>query len=110
MNIPGPKSFKQYPYFIFGYLVFFFLTAFLISSLSILNRISSDGLYVNYYPCLVEGTDDIGRDVCEVYEKTPDGQVPVGIWLKDQAIVDLGIVSVIVIPIGIYRWRRFKNS
>lgn len=107
MKLPGPTSSRQYPIYIIGYILVFFLITFLISALSILPRISKDGLYVNYYPCLSEGTDDYGRPACDQFGSIPNAQIPVGSWLINQTWIDLALVSVIGIPLGLYGWSKF---
>jgi hypothetical protein len=110
MALPSPKTSKEYPIYIAAYILVFFLISFLFSSLSILNRISKDGLYVEYYPCLIEGTDDWGRPTCELIGKTPNNLIPVGNWLKNQAETDLIFVVIIGLPLGLYSWYSFINK
>jgi len=109
-KLPSPKTSREYPLYIIGYTILIFSISFLFSFLSILNRISDDGAYVEYYPCILESTDDYGKPTCEEFGEEPDILVPVGNWLKDQAFVNLCLVSIITLPVGFYFWQKFNKS
>lgn len=108
MSILKPESSKDYPISIITYLMLAFLIAFVFSSLSILNRVSNDGLYVQYFHCIEESTDDYGKPSCDRFSSTPNELVPVGSWLISQAQTDFILAIILVVPLGLYEW--YKSS